>query len=159
MRRQTPCFGLKIKGFANLKWFLVLNKELSNIFKIDRAIRCIKKEQVESFMMCPICDYYPCKQLSEEELYELNTSPLMSRTVIKLKPRRRKLYIIKYLDGTLKEAPELDPSNPDKQLMQNVDTVYQIGKELVPVIVLKPKPKEERQKVVAKAKKKSAMKN
>ena len=57
------------------------------------------------------------------------------------------MFIIKYLDGTLKEAPELDPSNPDKILMQNVDTVYQIGRELVPVIVLKPKPKEERKKI------------
>ena len=60
------------------------------------------------------------------------------------------MFIIKYLDGTLKEAPELDPANPDKTLMQNVDTVYQIGKELVPVIVLKPKPKEERKKVAPK---------
>lgn len=60
------------------------------------------------------------------------------------------MYIIKYLDGSLKEAPELDPSNPDPQLMQNVATVYQIGKELVPIIVLKPKPKAERKKISAK---------
>ncbi len=59
------------------------------------------------------------------------------------------MFIIKYLDGTLKEAPELDPSNPDKVLMQNVETVYQIGRELVPVIVLKPKPKEERKNIKA----------
>ncbi len=67
------------------------------------------------------------------------------------------MYIIKYLDGSLKEAPELDPANPDKTLMQNVDTVYQIGRELVPVIVLKPKPKADRknikEKIVTKSKK------
>ncbi|MBU2514165.1 hypothetical protein KJ966_22750 [bacterium] len=54
------------------------------------------------------------------------------------------MYIIKYLDGSLKEAPDLDPANPDKVLMQNVDTVYQVGRELVPVIILKPKPKSDR---------------
>ncbi len=27
------------------------------------------------------------------------------------------MYIIKYLDGTLKEAPELDPNHPDRELM------------------------------------------
>ncbi len=105
-------------------------------------------------MMCPVCEFYECAQLSEEQIRELNRSPLMDRLVKKLIPRRIKLYIIKYLDGTLKEAPELDPSNPDKILMQNVDTVYQIGKELVPVIVLKPKPKEERKKIVASQKEK-----
>ena len=68
------------------------------------------------------------------------------------------MFIIKYLDGTLKEAPELDPANPDKDLMQNVDTVYQVGKELVPVIVLKPKPKEERKKIISKEKLKNRQK-
>lgn len=110
--------------------------------------------QTVSFMMCPLCDLYPCSQLSAEDLYDLNVSPLMNRTVTKFKARRIKLYIIKYLDGTLKEAPELDPSNPDRDLMQNVDTVYQVGKELVPVIVLKPKPKEERKKVLTREKEK-----
>ncbi len=60
------------------------------------------------------------------------------------------MFIIKYLDGTLKEAPDLNPSSPDMQLMQNVDTVYQIGRELVPVIVLKPKPKNERSTIIKK---------
>ena len=81
----------------------------------------------------------------------------MDRSVKKLIPRRYTLYIIKYLDGTLKEAPELNPANPDRMLMKDVDTVYQVGKELVPVIVLKPKPKQERDKIVktAKAKKRA----
>ena len=61
------------------------------------------------------------------------------------------MYIIKYLDGALKEAPDLDPANPDRLLMQNVDTVYQIGRELIPVVVLKPKPKAQREKIVQKA--------
>jgi hypothetical protein len=128
----------------------ILNTSDFDIFKIDRAILCQKKAQNESFMMCPVCEYYPCSQLTADEIHELNGSPLMDRTVLKLKPRRCTLYIIKYLDGTLKEAPELDPSNPDAKLMQNVDTVYQIGKELVPVIILKPKPKEERKKIYPK---------
>ncbi len=61
------------------------------------------------------------------------------------------MYIIKYMDGTLKEAPDLDPSSPDRELMQNVDTVFQIGKELIPVIVLRPKPKEVRKQIVKRA--------
>ncbi len=58
------------------------------------------------------------------------------------------MFIIKYLDGTLKEAPELNPNSPDRELMKDVDTVYQTGKEFIPVIVLKPKPKEDRNKII-----------
>ena len=83
----------------------------------------------------------------------------MDRRIVKLIPRRCKLFIIKYLDGSLKEAPELDPNNPDRQLMQDVDTVYQIGKELIPVIVLKPKPKEDRDRIVKEATAARAKKN
>ncbi len=133
------------------KQFL-LNGEQINIQKIDKVVQCVLKGLSVSFMMCPVCDLYPCSQLTAEDQYDLNVSPLMNRSVIKFKSRRVKLFIIKYLDGTLKEAPELDPSNPDRDLMQNVDTVYQIGKELVPVIVLKPKPKEDRSKIVSKEK-------
>ncbi len=68
------------------------------------------------------------------------------------------MFIIRYLDGTLKEAPELDPNNPDRDLMKDVDTVYQVGKELVPVIVLKPKPKEDRTKIVQEAQTKAKKK-
>lgn len=126
-----------------------------DLLKINRAIFCEKKGQNESFMICPLCEFYPCSQLTEADLYELNRSPLMDRQVIKLVPRRCKLFIIKYLDGTLKEAPELDPNNPDRELMKDVEIVYQIGKELVPVIVLKPKPKADRDKIVKSAESKT----
>lgn len=98
-------------------------------------------------MLCPLCDKFPCKQLLPEDIEELTWSPLMDRLVIKLNPRRCNLFIVKYLDGTLKEVPELDPNNPDKDLMKDVETVYQIGKELVPVIVLKPKPRDEQPEI------------
>jgi len=134
------------------------SKPLKELLHIDRTIVCNKKGQIASFMACPTCDYYACNQLTDDMITELNCSPFMDRTVKRLVPRRCKLYIIKYLDGTLKEAPELDPNHPDRELMKDVDTVFQIGKELVPVIVLKPKPKEEREDIVknieAKAKKK-----
>ena len=122
--------------------------DLSEVQKIDRALLCQKKGQNVPFMMCPLCEFYRCAQLSAEQISELNRSPLMDRQVKKLIPRRLKLFIIKYTDGTLKEAPDLDPNNPDRQLMQDVDTVYQINKELVPVIVLKPKPKEQRDRIL-----------
>ena len=134
------------------------SKPLKELLRIDRTIICKKKGQIASFMACPTCDYYACNQLTEDMIMELNSSPFMDRLIKRLVPRRCKLYIIKYLDGTLKEAPELDPNHPDRELMKDVDTVFQIGKELVPVIVLKPKPKEDREKIAsdiqAKAKKK-----
>lgn len=121
---------------------------LKEILRIDRAIVCKRKGQIASFMACPTCDHYICNQLTDENIQELNCSPFMDRTVKRLVPRRCKMFIIKYLDGTLKEAPELDPNKPDRELMKDVDTVFQIGKELVPVIVLKPKPKEDRDAIV-----------
>jgi len=122
--------------------------EPEDLLRVNRVFLCEKKGQNVSFMACPMCEYYTCSQLSDEDVRELNLSPMMDRQVIKLIPRRFKLFIIKYLDGTLKEAPDLDPNNPDRKLMQEVDTVFQIGKELVPVIVLKPKPKPERDNIV-----------
>ena len=65
------------------------------------------------------------------------------------------MFIVKYVDGTLKEVPELDPNNPDKELMKDVETVYQVGKELVPVIVLKPKGKADKEKSTEKKSKKN----
>ena len=62
------------------------------------------------------------------------------------------MFIIKYLDGTFKEIEKLDVNNPDSLLMENVETVYQIGKEYVPVVVLKPKPKEQRDKIAKQTK-------
>ncbi len=134
------------------------NKSSSEILRVNRAILCEKKGQNVSFMICPLCEYYPCNQLTGEDIAELNSSPLMDRKVIKLIPRRCKLFIIKYLDGTLREAPELNPNSPDRELMKDVDTVYQIGKELIPVIVLKPKPKEERDMAIKSAEEKAKKK-
>jgi len=120
----------------------------AELTQVNRAFLCEKKGQNVSFMICPLCEFYPCTQLSKKDIVELNRSPLMDRKVVKLIARRCKLFIIKYLDGTLTEAPDLNPNHPDRQLMQDVDTVYQVGKELVPVVVLKPKSKEERDHIV-----------
>jgi hypothetical protein len=127
--------------------------------RVNRVFLCEKKGQNVSFMACPLCEYYSCSQLTSDHIRELNVSPLMDRRIVKLIPRRCKLFIIKYLDGTLKEAPELDPNNPDRHLMQDVDTVFQIGKELVPVIVLKPKPKQDRDRITKEAAEAKAKKN
>ncbi|MBT3225738.1 MAG: hypothetical protein HN354_05405 [Deltaproteobacteria bacterium] len=130
-----------------------------DLLRVNRVFLCNKKGQNVSFMACPLCEYYSCSQLTSDQIKELNVSPLMDRRIVKLIPRRCKLFIIKYLDGTLKEAPELDPNNPDRHLMQDVDTVYQIGKELVPVIVLKPKPKQDRDRIIKEAAENKAKKN
>ena len=62
------------------------------------------------------------------------------------------MFIIKYLDGSFKEIVQLDVNSPDPSVMENVETVYQIGKEYVPVVVLKPKPKEQRDKIAKQTK-------
>lgn len=131
------------------------NSEIEKINKINTTFYCRKKAASVAFMLCPLCKLFPCDQLDPSDVRELHLSPLMDREIKKLKLRRINLFIVKYMDGTLKEVPKLDVNNPDPNLMKDVDTVYQIGKEYVPVIVLKPKTKDQRDQIAktAKAKK------
>jgi len=58
------------------------------------------------------------------------------------------MFVIKYQDGSLKEVADLNPNDPDPELMEGVETVYQISREWIPRWVLRPKSKEERQRII-----------
>jgi len=58
------------------------------------------------------------------------------------------MYIAKKFDGTLEVLENLDEKQPDPEQLRNVEEIYFISKTLVPVMTLKPKPKEERDKIL-----------
>ncbi len=58
------------------------------------------------------------------------------------------MYIVKKYDGTLAYIKNLDEKKPDPNLLRNVEEIYVIGKVLVPVLTLRPKPKEERDRLI-----------
>ena len=58
------------------------------------------------------------------------------------------MYIAKKNDGTLEFMKRLDEKTPDPNLLRNVEEIYVVGKILVPVLTLKPKPKEERDRIM-----------
>lgn len=58
------------------------------------------------------------------------------------------MYIAKKFDGTLEVLENLDEKQPDPEQLRNVEEIYFISKILVPVMTLKPKPKEERDKIL-----------
>ncbi len=57
------------------------------------------------------------------------------------------MFVLKYQDGSFKEVAELDPNHPDPALMVGLVAVYQVHKEWLPQTVLRPKLKEERQRL------------
>ena len=57
------------------------------------------------------------------------------------------MILIRKTDGTIQES-DIDIDHPDLDTLKDVAEVYVVGKILVPTIVLRPKPKEERDKVI-----------
>jgi hypothetical protein len=116
---------------------------------INVFLYCEKQKIRRAFMNCPLCGYFPCGQLDEQDVGILKRSPLMECEVVGLtEERRRKVILIRKTDGTIQES-DIDIDNPDLDQLKDVAEVYVVGKILVPTIVLKPKPKEERDKVIA----------
>ena len=58
------------------------------------------------------------------------------------------MYIAKKNDGKLEVIRNLDEKKPDPNQLRNVEEIYVVGKVLVPVLSLKPKPKPERDKLI-----------
>ncbi len=115
---------------------------------IEKFFWCDRLQQHKVFMGCPSCEVYPCAQLTIGDLRALRFSPLMETTVSGLEMRRKKLNIAKFADGTLKEV-YFDTNNPNIRDLDQIEEVYVITKVLVPTVVLKPKPKEERDAIKA----------
>jgi len=59
------------------------------------------------------------------------------------------MFVIKYKDGSFKEVEDLNPMQPDLELLEGMETVYQVSKEWVPQLILRPKNKVERKKILA----------
>ena len=58
------------------------------------------------------------------------------------------MYIAKKNDGKLAVIRNLDEKKPDPNQLLNVEEIYVVGKVLVPVLSLKPKPKTERDQLM-----------
>ncbi len=58
------------------------------------------------------------------------------------------MYIAKKTDGKLEVIRSLDEKKPDPKQLRNVEEIYVVGKILVPVLSLKPKPKQERDRLI-----------
>ncbi len=114
---------------------------------IDVSFKCSILGYYTPFMSCPLCRHYPCRLLMPGDIEMLWNSPLMEKVFSKLNHRRiEKMYIAKKEDGNLEMIESLDEKNPDPELLRDVVEVYVISKVLVPVMTLKPKPKEEQEK-------------
>ena len=119
---------------------------------INVAFKCDKLGYYTAFMSCPSCKYYPCKQLTAQDLKMLNASPLMDKILETFISRKiKKMYIAKKNDGSLEIIENLNEKNPNPELLRDVEEIYVITKTLVPVMTLKPKPKEEQEAIIQSA--------
>jgi len=58
------------------------------------------------------------------------------------------MHIAKKNDGKLEVLRNLDEKKPDPNQLRNVEEIYVVSKVLVPVLSLKPKPKQERDQLL-----------
>ncbi len=120
---------------------------------INVSFWCENKHFHTAFMLCPECKHYPCRQISQKDQIMLALSPLMNIVdAFFVKRRIDKMYIAKKLDGSLEIIEELNEKDPDPEKLRDVEEIYVINKILVPVLTLKPKPKEERENIITNAK-------
>lgn len=117
---------------------------------INVFVACRKHKGRRPFMHCPQCGDYPCRQLTAQDLLALEQSPLMTRQIVGLREEKRTVILIKKKDGTIVES-NLDIQHPTLEEILDVAEVYVVKTVLVPDVVLRPKPKEEREKIVAEA--------
>jgi hypothetical protein len=120
-----------------------------DLFSINVLFWCDTLECYTAFMACPACHRYPCDRLTAQDVNMLKTSPLMRIVSVALLSRRiKKMYIAKKNDGKLEVIRNLDEKKPDPNQLRNVEEIYVVGKVLVPVLSLKPKPKIERDQLM-----------
>ena len=113
---------------------------------------CNTHQQYTAFIGCTQCETFPCSQLTPEDYQVLYDSELVEKIYDFTKPltrRRTTMYIGLFRDGSMQVLEDLDPNNPDPELLRDIREVYQVSRVLEPVVVLRPKAKEERQRVVA----------
>ncbi len=100
--------------------------------KAEKVKWCILKEYQIPLLTCLKCHKFPCKGITLEDLQTLEESALTERIFERFKTRRSGLYIFKYVDGTLKNAPAgFSIENPDMTQLDRVDEVYVISKTMI----------------------------
>ncbi len=122
----------------------------NDLLSINVLVFCVKHQNRRAFMGCPTCENFPCDQLDESDIEALRRSPLMQATIVGLVEKRRggTMILVRKADGTIVES-EIDINHPNIEALVDVAEVYVVNKVLVPVVVLRPKPKEERDKIMA----------
>lgn len=119
---------------------------------LGKLLTCPKRNKtvavLSSYGCLSNCKYFPCELYTKEDIRILYNSPFVENTLERFNIRRTNMYIVKYRDGSYVELPELDMSNINIDRLHEVEVVYQISKELVPVVTLKPRPKEDRDRIV-----------
>ena len=132
-----------------MHYMSIIPYKKGDLFSINVLFWCDTLECYTAFMSCPACPFYPCGHLSAQDINMLKTSPLMRVVSVALLSRRiKKMYIAKKNDGKLEVIRNLDEKKPDPNQLRNVEEIYVVGKVLVPVLSLKPKPKPERDKLI-----------
>ena len=124
---------------------------ISDPLSIDGLHWCYGYQQNVCPMLCPNCEFFPCTHMSKTTVRNIKYSPLFNREITGLTKENRKMFIAKYRDGSYAEI-EVSIANPDLDLLQTVEEVYEIKKVYVPTMSLKPKPAAERSAVKGKAK-------
>jgi hypothetical protein len=122
----------------------------NDLSSINVLFFCARHHHRRAFMGCPACEHFPCDQLEEGDINALKGSPLMEVTIVGLAEKRRggAMVLIRKTDGTIVES-DIDINHPQLDDLKGVAEVLVVSKVLVPTIVLRPKPKEERDKIVA----------
>ena len=120
-----------------------------DLFSINVLFWCGTLDCHTAFMACPACHFYPCDHLTVQDVNMLKTSPLMRVVSAALISRRlKKMHIAKKNDGKLEVLRHLDEKKPDPNQLRNVEEIYVVSKVLIPVLSLKPKPKQERDQLL-----------
>lgn len=122
----------------------------NDLLSINVLLYCLRHQSRRAFLGCPTCEHFPCDQLDERDIEALRRSPLIQVTVVGLAEKRRggNMILVRKEDGTIVES-DIDINHPDLEALKDVAEIYVVSKVLVPAIVLRPKPKEERDKIVA----------
>ena len=144
--RRPPAGGPEEEGLAPE----AIPYDPADLTTINVFVACRVHGARRPFMHCPLCDRYPCRQLTEQDLAALEQSPLMTRQIVGLREEKRTVILIKKKDGSIVES-DLDIQQPTLEQILDVVEVYVVKTVLVPDVVLRPKPKDEREKIVAEA--------
>lgn len=111
----------------------------------EKGIYCKQRSHWLPLLACVDCRRFPCSTLKADDLKTLKESLFITKVITGFSSRRAKMYVFKFSNGDLKEAPvDFNPDNPDFEQLKDVEEVLCISKILVKQMKLVVKSKEER---------------